>query len=84
MVSPHRSILLVSVARAPAIAYARSPSKIGTGDRRMEEQHYAARAKLRELQAQRPRWTHRRMAEEIGYSVGVGAQVAQTPWRSRA
>ncbi|HMB90225.1 MAG TPA: integrase core domain-containing protein [Rhodothermales bacterium] len=40
------------------------------GDRHMEEQHYAARAKLRELQAQYPHWTHGRMAEELGYSVG--------------
>ena len=36
----------------------------------MEEQHYVARAKLRELEAKCPHWTHGRMAEALGYSVG--------------
>jgi transposase len=35
----------------------------------MEIQHYMARAKLRELQQQYPEWTHRQMAEAIGYSI---------------
>jgi hypothetical protein len=35
----------------------------------METQHYMARAKLREKQAENPGWTHKQMAEAVGYSV---------------
>lgn len=36
----------------------------------MEEAHYVARARLRTLIQQHPNWTKRRLAEEVGYSVG--------------
>ncbi len=35
----------------------------------MQSEHYAARARLRELMGLHPDWTHRQLAQAVGYSV---------------